>query len=181
MMQRRFIRRRPMLAGVPRKRTRYTWVRSFQNNVAAISLNTDDLLNNWRVAQGLIFNLPDIVIWRIHIKISIKFTYSPATYTENSGEMVTLFVDDINQVQLNPIGNAFAQQWLMYDVLYAAEQQLQSDPGIGGQPVLYKEYDIRSHRRLRAQQDTLFLQLADSGNLVKSSYSFVQSTLIKLP
>jgi len=149
--------------------------------VAPPALENIDLLAVWRTTSGVTLNLPGFTIWRIHIKISINFTLSPLTFTANSGVMIAMFVDSINQVLLNPVTAPYDEKYLMWDELYAAEPQVQSHAGTTPPLALYHEYDIRSHRKLDNVDDTLFLQLATTGNVVISDLSFTQSTLVKVP
>jgi len=164
-----------------RRRTRYMWVRSNEVVVPGTTMSVD-LMANWRSTAGVTIQFPDLVIWRLHLKISIRFTYSPATYSAASGVLCAVFVADQNVgALLNPLTNQYTEQYMMWDMLYSAEQEVASDPGVAGQPVIYHEYDIKSHRRLRNIQETLWLQLYSQGNVVPAEVNFTQSALYKLP
>ena len=177
-MQRRSFRR-PMSA-MPRKKARYFWVRQSSNNVAPALLNTEDLLLSYRTAAGISLEIPEFTIWRIHIKITMKFTYSPLVYTSNSGMFIAMFVDDFGQLPGSAIVSAYDQQYLMWDFVYAAEEQLNANSGTGGTNVLYKQYDIKSHRKIRQLKDTLWLSIGANGNVIPTDYSFTHSTLLRL-
>ncbi len=58
---------------------------------------------------------------------------------------------------------------MLWDVILQAEQQVMSDPGTGGTPVLYKEYDVKTRRVIRMLKDTLFLSMFPTGNAVLGS------------
>jgi hypothetical protein len=178
MPYRRMRYSRPVVA---RKRARYFWVRGTQTNAAPNAvLNIEDLLNIWRTSSGITFNLPDLVIWRILIKISIHFSYSPAVYTAATGVGIGIYVDDAVQTQIGVNSSPYGQRYMMFDMLFAAEQQLMSDPSVAGTPVLYKAYDIKSHRKM-LQQDTLYLNINSQGNASITDYSFLYNILIKSP
>jgi hypothetical protein len=133
------------------------------------------------VASGVTLNLPGITIGRIHIKVSIHFSFVPNTYTANSGIFVSSWVDNISQVPLNMVVEPYDQKFLIWEELYAAEQELLSDPGTTGTVVAYHEFDVRAKRKLTNQNDTLWLQFSAVGNANILDYSFTQSTLLLLP
>jgi hypothetical protein len=84
---------------------------------------------------------------------------------------------------LNPVTNPYGESYLMWDNLYGAEQLFQGAGAVNtlGDTVAYKEYDIRSHRKLNNMSETLWLQIAQEGNALTTGFSFTQSTLIRLP
>lgn len=156
------------------RRTKWLWIRQTVNNaVPSATLNTIDLMFNYRSHLGIQINLPDITIWRIRLKISIIIT-GAATVASNDGVLVTVFKDGLNQTVLSQLLNAYDEQDLIYEMLYVTETAKSStDSTAAGTYVLFKELDIKTHRALRSVDDTLFLQLASSGqtNIVNYSYS----------
>jgi hypothetical protein len=165
-----------------RKKPRYHWVRSFENNASPSAFNTIDLLGVWKTSMGITFNMPDITIWRIIIKIAVRFSVVTAA-TTNTGAFIALLVDDTTQVELTSLTHPYDEQYLMWDFGFVAQQSLASSDSsaIPANPLAYKEYDIRSHRKLRSVNDTLILTIGNSGNATLTDYTFVQNTLIRLP
>jgi hypothetical protein len=47
--------------------------------------------------------------------------------------------------------------------------------------VLYKTYDVRSHRKLDNVNSSLWLTLSETGNAVLTDYSYTASILMKMP
>lgn len=179
-MQRRVYRRR-FSGGFRRRRAKYMWVRSTENVVAPQPLSTIDLLGVWKQQMGITLNLPTLTIWRILLKISIRFDFT--SIGANDGAMIALFVDDLEDVlTANPVVSPYDEKYLMWDQLYATEQFFMagSTPTLN-EPVLYKQYDIRSHRKLPNLDDTLVLQIAATGLITIKDFSFTQSTLVRLP
>ena len=178
---RRMVYRRPY--GGYRRKRRYEWVRFSFNNVGPVqgpSTNNDDVLAPFRTTASIGLNFPEFTIWRIHIKVSIVFSWSPAVITANSGAQFALMVDSINQAPMNVITNPYEESFMMWDFLYATEQLFL---GAGaattlGDSVIYKEYDIRSKRRVRNLGDTLWAQLVSQGNCSLTQYSYTSSVLI---
>lgn len=134
--------------------------------------------------MGLTLNLPDLVIWRIHIKISIDIHLATASYTAQNGAFVALFVDDSTQAQLTPLTNQYGQRYLMWDKIYLSEQAMN---GMAIAAVtttntyqMYKTYDIRSRRKLLLQ-DTLFFQLVAHGQTVFDQFEVTYSVLLRIP
>lgn len=164
-----------------RRKHHWQWIRNTSNNASPNStLDNVDLLSNFRTQLGISVNLPEITIWRIHLKISIVITVNNPLISAD-GVLLTVFVDGQNQTLLNQSTNPYDQRDLMYDYLYASQTVQQSSGNLGTQNyVLYKEYDIKSHRKLVSLDDTLFLQLAASGNASIDSYSWSQSVLLKI-
>lgn len=164
-----------------KRRHKYQWIRSTENNASpSASLNTIDLLTNWRSQLGISINLPDITIWRVRIKISIIIG-GLATVSSNDGVLATMFVDGIHETVLSQILRPYDQKDMIYDMMYATETlKFSTDSGTPTNVMLWRENDIKARRRLRAIDDTLFLQLAASGNATITNYSFSQSTLISI-
>jgi len=167
-----------------KRQGRWLWVRDVQDNVGPLAPNATDLLSTWRGFQGLTLNLPDMVIWRIHIKISIGFHYSPASFNPATGALCAIYVDDIPQVQLNPIVNQYSQQYLMWDLIMPAESSAASNvtPTAGANSAqLFKEYDIRSKRKLPQPQSTLWFELNNRGNMALDTFTISYSILARVP
>lgn len=173
-------RRRYYSRRVARK-PKWLWVRSAENNASPNStLNNLDLLSTFRTHAGISVNLPEFVVWRIRLKISITITVTTSV-AANDGVLLTAFVDSYDQTAANQLSNSYDQKYLVYDMLYATETVKQSTDSLATTTVtLYKEYDIKSHRKLAALDDTLKVQLASSGTAVITGYSFQQSTLLKV-
>lgn len=173
--------RRRSFRGVGRRRRRWSWMRSAENNAAPnATLNNIDLMSTWRTHSGISVNLPEIRVWRIKLKISITITVTTAV-AANDGVLVSCFVDGFNQTAGNQLTSAYDQKHMLYDMLYATETVKQSTDNLATTTVtLFKEYDIKAHRRLGSLDDTLKLQLASSGTAVITGYSFQQSTLLML-
>jgi len=144
-----------------------------------------DLLSAWRAANNFSINLPDIVIWRIHIKISIHYTLSPATVLSGDGMFVAVFCDSVLAAAgVNPVTRPYDESYLMWDKIYASDSMSNGANLQAANATLFKEYDIRSHRKLLNQADTLILNLIPEGNVTISStdsYDIVASVLLKLP
>ena len=162
-------------------RRRWQWIRSSENNASPnASLNNIDLMSTWRSHSGISINLPEFVIWRIRLKLSITITVTTSV-AANDGVLVTAFVDGSNQTATNQLSQPYDQKDLIFDMLYATETVKQSTDSLATTTVtLYREYDIKSHRKLPALDDTLKLQLASSGTAVITGYSFTQSTLVRM-
>lgn len=163
---------------MPRRKPRWQWVRETVNNASPnATLNTIDLLSNWRTHAGITVNLPEITIWRIHLKITITIS-SAAALAANDGVLITSFVDGMNATILNQVSNSYDQPDLIYSMLFAGESaMLTGSVGAQTELVLYKEFDVRSHRKLQSIDDTLFLQLASSGQSMITGYSYSASIL----
>jgi len=164
-----------------RRTTHWQWIRETVNNAAPnASLNNIDLMDNFKTHAGITINLPEIVIWRIKLQISIKVTVtSPAA--PNDGVLATVFVDGTNQVLLNQVSNAMDEKDMIYDFLFSYETIAHSDNAIATTTVaLYRNMDIRVHRKLSTIDSTLWLQLASSGTAVISLYSYSAAILTRL-
>lgn len=158
------------------RRTQFYWVRSAQNNATPAAVNNEDLLANWRTGVGFNLIFPEITIWRIHIRISARFSFT-APLVSNNGIQTALWTDSKNQVQLAATTNQYDQHWLMYDILYGNESFEGGETGTVAN--LSRSYDIKSKRALKDPADTLFLQLAAVGpGTIILDYSFIQSVLI---
>ena len=165
---------------MPRKRNRWQWVRqSYQPTVNATLMNVD-ALSGYRTAAGITINLPEITIWRVRLRISIKVTIA-AALAANDGVMVSVFTEGQSVTPLNQVSNPLDQRDMLSSMLYLSEPCMTgAATGAAGTFYLYKEYDIKAHRRLQSAQDTLFVQLASSGQVQIADVSFSQSILLKV-
>lgn len=169
-----------------RRRHNWQWVRSSENYPTVITpatFGTHDLLLTWRTQFGITLNLPDIVVWRILIRISIRVTFPTTGFDEAQGALVALFVDDVNQSPVSAVIQPYSYRYLMWDTAYASEQFYQGSTAAisaGENLVLYRNYDIKSHRRLQNMNDTLLLQVAPLNTTQIEGIAFTQSTLLKI-
>lgn len=165
-----------------RRRNRWKWIRNTVNNAAPSgSLNSIDLLSNFKTHAGITIVLPELVIWRIRLRLAITVTITGGVTSSNDGVLVTSFVDGANQAILSQLLNSDDEQDLVYAFLYTYKTIAASDDNVTTTAVsLYEEFDIKAHRKLKSIDDTLFLQLAASGNAVITNYSYSTSILCKL-
>lgn len=156
-----------------RKRGRFRMIRNTANNASPnAALNNIDLLANFRATAGITINLPEFTIWRVRIKISIIIG-GESTLNSNDGVLMTLFVDGQGQTPLNQTTNSFDEQHMHYDFMYATEtMKYSTDSQSPTNVCLFKEYDVTIHRKLRSLNDTLWLQLATTGNSTITNYSY---------
>lgn len=184
-----YLRRRPMIRR--RRKAKWMWIRSNEQNLSPASPgpNLNSLTAAFRTTQGgLLLELPDLVVWRIHIKISIRFRYSSTAFSANEGVFCGIAVDSHAQLTLSDmsfLANPYSEQYLMWDVLFCHDQNTQDTGGLTFTSTLdnflYRSYDIKAHRRFRNVDDDLLLQLTAIGNITLQDYSFVQSTLVRVP
>ena len=170
-----------------RRKPHWMWIRSQANSVSPIiapAFNTADLLLNYRTLAGIDLNLPEFTIWRFRIKVSIKFNVTAATLESNSGVTVAAFVDNMAATFTNPVAAVFDERYLIWDTIFAFSALQQ---GANGGDVLnatnlamYKEYDVKSHRKLGNIGETLLFQIAPLGTGEVLNYSYQQSTLVLL-
>ena len=181
------------------RKAKYFWARSSENYTTlntGPAVNQYDLLATWRTkvvsgGGGLTLNLGDLTVWRIHLKFALNIKWSVTGVTAaNDGIFICLFVDSIQQMLANPFSgftNQYSQQYLMWDFLYMNEMWQQS---VGAQTVsstttlypVYKTYDIKTHRKFKNLDDTLWLQVVSQGlDVVPNDLSFTHSTLMRLP
>ena len=164
-----------------RRRAKWMWVHSIENNAAASPQNDIDLLATWRTNLGVTVNLPDITIWRIKLRISIKITIPTVAIDSADAVLATVFVEGTNQAAtiLNQSLFPYDQHYLLYDGIYAGEAAEASGiVTVGGDYIVVRNYEIKAHRKLQNLDDSLFLQLVQTGNASLVSYSFQQSTLV---
>lgn len=163
-----------------RRKSRFEWIHgSFVAATPNATLNNFDLLSGFKTTLGIQVNLPELVVWRIHLRISAVITIAGAM-AANDGVLHTVFVDSQNQTVLNQLSDPYDQHYLMFDFAYLTETAYQSDIHAAGTYAIARNYDIRSHRRLASLTDTLWLQTAASGQATFTSISYVQSVLVKI-
>lgn len=175
-------RRRYYSRRLARRRGRFEWLRDTFNNAApSATLNTIDLMANYKTKLGVNVNLPEISIWRLRLKISITIGITGGHASSNDGVLCTVFVDGQDQTVLNQLTHSYDQRDMLYDFQYAYDTLKSADNNTTTTTVvLYKDYDIKTHRSLRSVDDTLFLQLAASGNATINDYSVSVVNLIKV-
>jgi len=179
---RRFSRR----TSFRRPRPHTQWARTNLKNVTgAFTTANVDLLAQWRAANNLFINLPDIVIWRIHIKISIHYTLSPATVTSGNSMFIASFVDaPAAAAGITALTNPYDEGYLIWDQLYQTDTMANGSNAELENLTLFGKYDVRSRRKLINQNDSLFFQMVPQGNVTMTStdsYSLLASVLVKLP
>lgn len=152
---------------------------SFNTASPNITLNNLDLLANWRSHASLSVNLPIITVWRVKVRVSIIVTLA-AALGANDGVVSSLFVDSYDQTPNNQITDTFDQQYLHYDIQPCAAVSFNTDVSSAGTYVLTRTIRPKYHRRLRALDDTLWLQLASSGQAHQTSIAYTQQTVLKI-
>lgn len=161
-----------------RRKARYVWVRDFLQAASPTNPQSFDLLSNYRSQFGLNFMLPDIVVWRIHIKISVSFTI--AAFAANQGILVAVFNEDPNLGSIPAaLTNQYNERYLMWDMLHLSPSVIES--GVTTTPVVYRDYDIKSHRRFQNQNETLMLQVQGNGITAMTELFATYSVLLRLP
>jgi hypothetical protein len=186
MLRRRTIVPRPLGT---RRRAHYLWIRQQFDNVTPIptaAFDTNDLLAGYRATAGIDLNLPEFTIWRVRLKVSVRISVAPATtYTSSDGAIVALYVDDKTDSGTNPVTSPYDEKYMVYDILYAS-QSIQNG-GNGGLEngansiLMFREFDVKTHRRLENLASTLQLQIAPTGLQTSIlDYSIQHSTLGRL-
>ena len=187
-MQRRFSSRRPML--VQRRKPHWLWVRANTNDPTSIPVTTHrtfDLLANYRTLAGIDLNLPEFTIWRVRIKVNVKFNLAIAqpTFEPSDGILVAMYVDDMADNGTNPVVSVYHEHYLIYEEIFA--YKMLQEGANGGQLTpqvataaipLYREFDVKSHRRITNIGETLQLQLAAFGNGVIQTSALSYSILV---
>jgi len=157
-----------------RKRPRTFWVRQAFNNAAPGAQNDTDLLAGYLTTTGLLASANELVVERIHLLVAVVFTV--ATAGANNGVSIAVWVDSRNQARLSAQANPYDQQFLVFDEAYVGEA-LQNG---GVTPFnIVKRYDVRARRKIPSVTDTLWLQLSQIGTITLTSYSVVQSVLLR--
>jgi len=138
-----------------------------------------DVLSGYRTAAGITITLPEVTIWGVKLRISIKVTIA-AVLAANDAVLITMFTDGQSQTILNQSSNPLDQEDMLFSALYLTKSVMYGSSTTGaGTFVLYEEYDIKAHRRLKQAQDTLFLQFATTGQPQITEASVAQSILLK--
>lgn len=140
---------------------------------------TIDLLDDWKTANNFSLNLPDIVIWRLHIKISIHYTLSPTTVLANDGMFVAVFVDNIlGSAGLNfQTTELYGESFMVWDKIYVSDFLASAGNSSSSGTLLYASYDVKSRRKLMNQNETLLLNLSPTGNLTLGSTDAINLTM----
>lgn len=154
-----------------RKKARWVWSRHCEQLTIGTPTNVD-LLNYYKTVAGISIILPEITIWRIHIKIIIKVTLSAAVVAAD-GVLLSCFVDGQTQAQLNSFSDPLAQQHLAYMWMPVAHTAAEGGGATAGTYYLEKELDIKSHRRIAKPEDTLWFQVASTGGSTTVNDAFV--------
>lgn len=138
-------------------------------------------MSNWRTHAGISINLPEISVWRVKLKITIVITTAAAMQAQD-GVLITAVTESVNLTLGNPLTVPFDQPYMLYDGLFLGKSAQLVANGLpaAGTFVLYSEYDIKAHRRLQAQDDTLFLTFSSMGQAQMTQCSIQQSTLLRL-
>ncbi len=149
----------------------------YQPTVNATLMNVD-LLALYKTAAGININLPEFTVWRIRIKVSVSFTIAAAV-AANDAILLSVFTDSATQVPVNQVANPLDQRDLIFTPWYVSEAVSQGVNAGAGTFVLFKEFDIKAHRRIRQGNDTLYLQLATSGQPQMTGVSIGQIILMR--
>ena len=185
MMRRRgFARGRTF---VPRKR-HWLWIRQNFNSTSAIptaEFSQLDLLGDYRFTAGIDLNLPEFTIWRLRVKVSVHITVAPATtYTSSDGVIIAAYCDDKNDPGTHPSVSKYEEKFLIWDVMYAFNAIASGTNGgllDGTKSVaIYKEYDVKSHRRLDNIGDSLIFQIAPVGLQTSVLDYSIQTSILNL-
>lgn len=170
-----------------RPKINWQWARETSNDVVIItppSYYLEDLLASFKSAYGFNINFPDIVIWRIHLRISVTVRF-PASIVnpEAYGVLVTVYPEDMNFIQENAVTHPYMERFMYYKTLYYSEAVLggEAQPVANSNGTLFHEFDIKAHRRLANLEDTLILQVAPTGGLASlQGLSWSSSVLLKM-
>lgn len=166
-----------------RRRKAYIWVRGAESTVTPVnqpSFIAHDLLERYRSTAGINLNLPEFTIWRVHIKIAIKFSVTAAAVTD--GALFAMFVEQSAAqggltAVFDPLLNPYNQRYMMWDALMANELRMQG----GTDPTniyLYRNYDIKTHRRLVNLGDSLWLTVTPFGGATGLTFDSKYSILL---
>jgi hypothetical protein len=158
------------------------------NDVAVVvppAFYQEDLLTTFKAEFGFTVNFPDIVIWRIRLKLTLHLKYPAAiTNEETYGALVGFFVDDA-AFGLKSVGTfPYAEKYMWYETIYNMEAVMSGAPvpvanGFGS---LVHNFDIKTRRKLGNIEDTLIMQVAPVGGLASiNGISWNASVLLKLP
>jgi hypothetical protein len=171
-----------------RRRHNWQWVRQTANSTTIVvppNIETIDLLSGFKAAYGFSVNLPDIVVWRVRLKISLRLQY-PAVLAseENGGCLIGVYCDDtLLTAEPGDIQFPYAHKWMVWEQMYDTEQIVLSgiQPASSASFYLYKEFDIKTHRRLENINHSLLMDLQPNGNVNQlSGVSYSVVALLKI-
>jgi len=179
---------RPVARFRPVQSRHYTWVRQSANDTAVPASPAgyqEDLLLPLRSELALGVNLPEITIWRIHLKISITIRFIAAVVNaEAAGVILGIFVGDNANTFVAVNTRPFSEHWLMYKTLYYNEAVMQGEAPAANNAngVIVHEFDIKARRKLQGVDDTLLMQVFPTGAAIASlqGLAWSQSTLITI-
>ena len=176
-------RRTTFMARRTSRRPHYLWIRQLFNSqtlIPSAGFNQLDMLADYRTQSGIDLNLPEFTIWRLRVKVSVKVSVAPATaFTESDGILVSAFCDSKSRVAISPVVNRYEDRFLIWQALYASEGLFMGAlPAVNNEMLLYREIDVKSHRRLENIGDTLLLQLAPIGLQTSIIAYSLQSTIL---
>lgn len=181
-MARRFMRR-----GARRPRRNWQWARFTSNDtgvVAPPNAYIEDLLTTWKAEYGFSVNLPDITIWRVRFRVSIRITYPAAIVNpESYGVVLGLYTDNIALTQLSVATKPYFEKYMWYETIYVGSAVMNGAPFpvANGTLLLHRDFDVRARRRLANVEDTLILNVAATGGLLDANgLSFSGSVLMSL-
>jgi len=155
--------RRPFAISTTRKRPRYLWVRNFVEQAnPANNPYVLDLLADYRTQASLGLNLPEFTIWRLHIKVYIRFTIS--AFSSNSGFFYAIYNDNFAiPLTFTPRTQQYSERYYMWDFKSVEEQLIEAANTTV--PGLMFSYDIKSHRKLQNINETMFQSIESVGNV----------------
>jgi len=163
-----------------RTRPRYLWVRNFVEQTApANNPYLLDLLADYRTQAAIGLNIPEFTIWRLRIKLYIRFTISAVS--SNTGFFFAIYNDNFQlPLAFTPRTQAYSERYYMWD-FRSIEMQVQ-EAGVTTTPGLAFEYDIKSHRKLQNINETMFMSLEALGNVVTpiAEVTTVYSMLLRM-
>lgn len=157
-----------------RRRAKVFWIREAFNNAAPAAQNDTDLMANYLVTTGQLAQGNEMVLYRLHLVISVVFTVTTAG--ANNGVSVASWVDSRNQARLSAQANPYDQQFLIFDEMYVGEALMNG--GVTPFNVVHR-YDVRAKRKVPGITDTVWLQLSQIGTITLTSYSVVMSMLMR--
>jgi len=165
---------------VARRRPRWEFIRHLVQPTLNATLINFDLLQAFRTNAGISINLPEFTVWRIRLQISIKVTIA-AAMAANDAVLATVFVDSQMQSPLNRVSNPWDQRDMVFFPLFLSKYATQANQGTAaGTYMMYQELDLKSHRKLHPLNDTVWLQLASSGQVQMTDVSIAHIDLVKM-
>jgi len=182
------LRRRRVFTGTRRSRRRWQWIRSNENrtnNIGAPDFNQIDLLSTYRALAGIDLNLPEFTIWRVRFRISIRITFPVGTTVvgPEDGAKLAVFVDDMADAGSNPVTAPYDEKYMLWDTLYCYESIMQGRSDAAVPPdglAVFKDYDIKTHRKIGNLKESLMFQIAPTGSAIVTGFAWTQNTLVLL-